>query len=234
MVAVPIPLPPPPVTRPGWDPTQVDPYGGPTVGQVWSKMKEAAGVGVDAKAEPRAQARDTDCSQTSNQNQCNQCKLAQGVLTPANYTIPAKQYDDFDYQLRIANMHAAPEFFDYTYGGTKIDRARAKLLGGKNEITVTEWLYGTIRFDGFWRPSCKAVEAKANYQQFLTAEGRPQPWLRRPTVFESWFKQAAAQLAQISALGPPAKLEWHFLQLSCYRAAQGIFGPYRTVCRYTP
>ncbi|MBN6152790.1 hypothetical protein JR065_20885 [Xanthomonas sp. AmX2] len=115
-----------------------------------------------------------------------------------------------------------------------MDRARLKLLGGMNEITVTEWLHGDIRFDGFWRPSCTAVEAKANYQQFLTAEGRPQPWLRKPTIFEKWLMQASAQSVHINGLGSPAKLEWHFLQRPCYRAAQGIFGPYRSVCRYTP
>ncbi|MGV1110370.1 Tox-REase-5 domain-containing protein [Xanthomonas translucens] len=237
MVAVPVPIPPPPVVRPAWDPTQADPYGGPTVGQVWNKVKEAAGVNTDSKAEPRVRAQDTDCSHTINQNECNQCKLAQGMPTPANYTIPAKQYGDFDYQLRIANMRAAPEHFDYTYGGTNLDRARAKLLGGKNEITVIEWLHGPIRFDGFWRPSCTAVEAKAHYKQFIDAEtGELQPWagFKAPTIFDSWKKQVKNQKDYIDNLGSPAKLEWHFLESVSFRAARTLFGPLGSVCRHTP
>ncbi len=51
MVAVPVPIPPPPITRPGgWDPSQTDPLGGPTVGQVWNKLKDALGVKPDTKS----------------------------------------------------------------------------------------------------------------------------------------------------------------------------------------
>lgn len=55
---------------------------------------------------------------------------------PVNYTIGLKQYENFDYQLQIANMSAAPERFGYTYGGSTLDRTRLRVLGGKNQITI--------------------------------------------------------------------------------------------------
>ncbi|KAB7765648.1 Tox-REase-5 domain-containing protein [Xanthomonas maliensis] len=236
MVAVPLPLPPPPITRPGgWDPSRPDPLGGPTIGQVWDRLKEALGVRPDSQVEPRVEPREADCAQTLNQNQCNSCKLAQGVQMPATYTIPLRQYRDFDYQLRIANLRAGPERFRYTYGGSDFDRARLRLLGGKNTITLDEWQHGPLRFDGFWRPSCTAVEAKAHYKQFLTRTGDLQPWvqLHPPTVFDAWLRQVATQQAHIDQLGSPAKLEWHFLEAQCFTAARNLFGPYGRVCRLT-
>ncbi len=55
-------------------------------------------------------------------------------MTPANYTININQYDNFDYQLQIANMSAAPERFVYTYGGSTLDRTRLRVLGGKIKL----------------------------------------------------------------------------------------------------
>ncbi len=238
MVAVPIPLPLPPPVNPGaWDPDRPNPYTGPSVEELWRRMKEGVGSQEGIKVEPDVKAKEADCSQTSNQNECNQCKLAQGMMVPANYSIPHKQYEDFDYQLRIANMKAAPERYDYTYGGATIDRTRLKLLGGKNEITVTEWMHADpkpIRFDGFWRSLCTAVEAKGNYAQFFDKKGRPHAWLKSPNVSDSWVIQASKQNARITLLGSPAKLEWHFMQAICYQAAKRSFGPNTNLCRYTP
>lgn len=239
MPAIPLPLPPPPMTLPGgWDPAGEMPdtgSGGPTVGQVWQTLKDA--VGVDAKAEPQIQARDTDCSQTSNKNQCNACKLGRGHIIPANYTIPHRQYRDFDYQLRIANQYAAPEQFDYTYGGSTLDRARLKVTGGKNEITVSEWMHGGIRFDGFWRDVCTAMEAKAHYKQFFNDRGELHDWARfksGPTILVSWRSQASAHSSHVAMLGAPAKIEWHFLEAESYQAAIKFFGPLASICRLSP
>ncbi|MGY5942133.1 Tox-REase-5 domain-containing protein [Stenotrophomonas forensis] len=250
MGALPLPLPLPPVTTPGgWDPTQDVPghapggppgniADGPTLGQVWHSIKEAAGTSVDSRTEPRVESSDTDCSQTRNQNDCNACKLAQGFLVPANYTIPLKQYRDFDYQLRIANHLAGPEVFTYTYGGTGLDRARLRLTGrkGKNEITVTEWNHGGIRFDGFWRSRCTVVEAKGHYKQFFDEEGKLHRWASssRPTVLESWARQLNSQRRHIQSLGKPAKLEWHFLEAECFSAAQKSFRAFSSHLRHTP
>ncbi|UII65675.1 restriction endonuclease fold toxin 5 domain-containing protein [Xanthomonas translucens] len=234
MVAVPVPIPPPPVVRPAWDPTQADPYGGPTVGQIWNKVKEAAGVNADSKAEPRVQAQDTDCSQTSNQNECNQCKLAQGIMLPVNYTIKLNQYSNFDYQLQIANMAAAPERFDYTYGGSTMDRTRLRLLGGKNQITIAEWNYSGVGFDGFWRGQCMAVEAKAEYAQFFDDDGRGRWRFVEQKVVLGWIEQKQRQKQKILNAGSPAKLQWHFKHESCYLAARRAFRLDQFICRYTP
>ncbi|MGX8285224.1 Tox-REase-5 domain-containing protein [Xanthomonas oryzae] len=235
MVAVPVPIPPPPITRPGgWDPSQTDPLGGPTIGQVWSKLKDALGVKPDTKAEPRVEAREADCSQTSNQNQCNSCKLAQGVMVAANYTINLKQYDNFDYQLQIANMSAAPERFGYTYGGSTLDRTRLRVLGGKNQITISEWNYSGVGFDGFWRSSCTAVEAKAEYQQFFTEDAQPRWPFVRLKIVKGWVDQKNRQHSKVLAAGSPAKLEWHFKYRTCYLAAIRAFLADSTICRYTP
>ncbi|MCU1090041.1 hypothetical protein JAK58_00765 [Stenotrophomonas maltophilia] len=252
MGAVPFPIPPPPVTSPGaWDPVRDAPVpfpdqmpgntaGGPTLGQIWQKIKEAAGVETGVKTEPRVQTSETDCSQTSNQNDCNACKLAQGYLVPANYTIPLTQYRDYDYQLRIANRLAGPESFDYTYGGTTLDRARLKLAGRKsrNRITVTEWNHGGIRFDGFWRAQCTVVETKGHYKQFFEDDGELRFWAQldrtRPTILESWLRQFHRQRAHVLALGRPAKLEWHFLEIECFDIAVRLFKDDSFCCRHSP
>ncbi|OLG30624.1 Tox-REase-5 domain-containing protein [Xanthomonas oryzae] len=235
MVAVPVPIPPPPITRPGgWDPSQTDPLGGPTVGQVWNKLKDALGVKPDTKAEPRVEAREADCSQTSNQNQCNSCKLAQGVMMPVNYTIGLKQYENFDYQLQIANMSAAPERFGYTYGGSTLDRTRLRVLGGKNQITISEWNYSGVGFDGFWRSNCTAVEAKAEYQQFFDEIGRPKWPFVREKVVRGWALQKDRQKNVIINARDPAKLQWHFKYYSCWLAANQAFGADKIICHHTP
>ncbi|HEL4259551.1 hypothetical protein JY409_15825 [Stenotrophomonas maltophilia] len=252
MGAVPFPIPPPPVTSPGaWDPVRDAPVpfpdqmpgttaGGPTLGQIWQKIKEATGVETGVKTEPRVQTSETDCSQTSNQNDCNACKLAQGYLVPANYTIPLTQYRDYDYQLRIANRLAGPESFDYTYGGTALDRSRAAILREKNQITITEWQCAGVRFDGFWRRTCTAVEAKGHYSQFFDEKGTLRLWAalksgkRRENIEESWIRQLSTQHGVISGFGRPSKLEWHFLERVCYMAALRLFGPLASVCRYSP
>ncbi|AKO20676.1 hypothetical protein DXO170_02160 [Xanthomonas oryzae pv. oryzae] len=236
MVAVPLPIPPPPITRPGgWDPSQTDPLGGPTIGQVWSKLKDALGVKPDTKAEPRVEAREADCSQTSNQNQCNSCKLTRGWIVPANYTIPYTQYPSFDYQIRIANMRAAPEHFDFTYGGTQTDRIRAKLLRSKEEsITVSEWLFEGIRFDGFWRSACTVIEAKADYDFMFTSDGQIKSWVKKPTMLVKWVNQMTSQKLRIDSAGSPAKLEWHFMTETCFAAARVAFGYNASLCRLTP
>ncbi|MGA6148678.1 Tox-REase-5 domain-containing protein [Stenotrophomonas sp. NPDC077461] len=233
---LPLPLPPPPPAHPGgWDPTREVPTG-PSIGQVWADIQRAVGIGTDTVVEPSVQARDTDCAQTSNQNACTTCKLAQGYLTPANYTIPYRQFRDFDYQRRIANLYAAPEHFDYTYGGTALDRMLARVPKSMTEITITEWRHGAIRFDGFWRSRCTVVEAKGHYQQFFESDGELQGWarFRSPNVVESWMRQLSAQSLHVHRQGAPAKLEWHFLQRLCYEAASKAFGPLSSACRYSP
>lgn len=250
MGAIPFPIPPPPVTRPGgWHATRDAPGpapgdmpgdapGGPTLGQVWKRIKDAAGAKPDARPEPRVETRDTDCSQTSDQNNCNACKLAQGFMVPANYTIPLPQYRNYDYQLRIANRGAAPEQFQYTYGGTTLDRGRLKLFGGKNQITITEWSHGGIRFDGFWRGSCTAIETKGHYKQFFDENGDLHFWAsldkKSLNILERWEKQFRTHHAHITGLGPPAKLEWHFLEHECYAIARKLFRKLSSACRYTP
>jgi hypothetical protein len=185
------------------------------------------------------EARETDCSQTSNQNDCNACKLTQGSVVVQPYTIPNSQHRSYEYQLRIANHLAGPEQFSIIAGGTLTDRALAKLQSEKYTIYVSEWMHGGIRFDGFWRGRCTVVEAKAYYKQFFNDDGELQFWAtfkkkNTPTILESWKKQFDSQHAHITSLGKPAALEWHFLEIECYTIACQLFEDQSTFCRYTP
>ena len=185
---IPLPVPAPPIPLPGgWDPGDEMPDDrprGPSAGQIWEKIKDALGVGADSKVEPQAQTRDTDCSQTSNKNQCNACML------------------------------------------------------GEERETISERMRGFIRFDGFWRDVCTAVEAKAHYKQFFNEDNELHFWARakkgQRNILDSWQVQASAQSTHIARLGAPAKIEWHFLEAESYAAAINTFGPLSAICRFTP
>ena len=129
--------------------------------------------------------------------------------------------------------------FTYMHGGTGLDRARLRLTGGrgKNEITVTEWNHGGIRFDGFWRSQCTVVEAKGHYKQFFDEEGELKFWAKlgsRQNIQQSWLKQFTSQNDLVTRLGRPAKLEWHFLERECFEAAVQLFRSDASICRYSP
>lgn len=245
MSALPFPIPPPPVIPPGsWDPTREAPgrlpgespgraSDGPTLGEVWKRIKESVGVKPEAKVEPRVEAQPADCSQARNQNECNACKLTQGSLVVQPYTIPNSQHRSYAYQLRIANHLAGPEQFAIVAGGTVTERALAKLQREKYTIYVSEWMHGGIRFDGFWRGPCTAVEAKAYYRQFFNSDGELQFWAafdpKTETIEESWIRQFNSHHAHVTTLGPPARLEWHFLESGAAHGQCRLAGHHRSV-----
>lgn len=93
------------------DGNPVDPYGGPTTGDVADGIRDVVGgiqrrvrgeAKPDARAEPTAKAREVDCSQMPDETACNECLLN----WPAPYWAlchPA-QSD----QLRVPAVHRQP------------------------------------------------------------------------------------------------------------------------------
>ena len=75
----------------------------------------------------------------------------------------------------------------------------------------TEWAYASMDFDGFKSAECHLLEAKANYDQFMTTDihgaAIPKRWF---TYFrDNMIPQARAQ-SRIAAASPPARLTWYF------------------------
>jgi hypothetical protein len=68
-----------------------------------------------------------------------------------------------------------------------------------------------IEFDGFRAPECRLQEAKARYDQFFDRQsGEPKRFFRIFGV-PRIFNQARIQ-SEITAINPPARLTWYFMQ----------------------
>ncbi len=193
------------------------------------------------KDRPATQTRDADCSETPEASECNQCKLADGILSqpPTPRYITRTNRINYDYQLQIANMHAGPERFGYVRRGdptnaiVNIDLSVVKDFFGKGgEYVTLEWLFAGIAFDGFWRSRCTVVEAKANFGHFFDEDGE----FRKPfagAVIGQWRKTYVNQSTAIEAARPQGKLEWHFMDSSAYRAGVESGIP-ASAAKYTP
>lgn len=73
-----------------------------------------------------------------------------------------------------------------------------------------EWSFLGIDFDGFRSSDCALLEAKARYDQFFDASGKPKWFFGRfgsIRLIEQARKQSRATLASA-----PANLHWHFMQ----------------------
>ncbi|KAG1545045.1 hypothetical protein G6F50_013796 [Rhizopus delemar] len=80
------------------DGNPVEPYGGPTTGDVADGIRDVVGdiqqrvrgkAKPDARAEPTAKAREVDCSQMPGETACNECLLKEGFIVPAVHRQPA-------------------------------------------------------------------------------------------------------------------------------------------------
>ncbi|HEL4110069.1 TPA: hypothetical protein UM343_000151 [Stenotrophomonas maltophilia] len=226
------------------------PIGGRAIGEVirrsasLERLRRAIGV------IPMEQAKEGDCTNESSSTECNQCKLDQGVLVPAvpRRAVRKENKVNWDYQLQIANMNAGPEQFGYCDKNTGLPvtsfdtsiagRAWAALKGGPQpnaeQLNLTEWLYGGVYFDGFWRSQCTVVDAKGRYSQFLSKDdGRPKLGFPSRFIFPGMIADAFRQVAVISTASPQGKLQWHFMQVEVYGwAATNIPPP--VICVHTP
>lgn len=211
------------------------------LGKAAAAAAAAIGANEVVKDRPDTKTREADCSEASDDGNCGLCLLINGRLgqpsTPRY--IVKKNRINYDYQLQIANMHAAPERFGYVRRGdnsnttVNIDLSVLKdFFGTGGEYTTLEWILGGTAFDGFWRDRCTVVETKANYEKFFNDDGSYRREFMRPEI-EAWAEQYWAQAAAIAHARPQGKLEWHFMQAICYEAGIRVGIPLRDA-RLTP
>lgn len=201
------------------------------------------GIGAVANegAKVLSQSKTSECAETGNQTQCNQCRLKEGFIGYQPRYVTRSNRINYDYQLYIANLHAGPERFTYVnYGDNSntpinIDWSLTKEAFGKGgKYTTTEWCYGGVWFDGFWRSRCTVLEAKANYEDAWDDDGAVvKPWIAQKEVSNWVTKAYPKQQAAIATASPQGRLEWHFMQLVPYRKAISAGLP-ETVARLTP
>ena len=226
------------------------PVGGRAIGEIirrsvsLERLRRAVGV------IPKEGVREGDCTKEGSATECNQCKLDQGVLLPAvpRRAIRRENFINWEYQLQIANMNAAPEVFGYCDKNTGLPvtsfdrslagRTWAALKGepqpNAGQLNLTEWLYGGVYFDGFWRSQCTLVDAKGRYAQFLSSDdGEPKRGFPQQFLFPGMIAEATRQITAISTALPQAKLQWHFMQSEVYGWAVSSI-PQPIVCVHTP
>nr|WP_257643993.1 restriction endonuclease fold toxin 5 domain-containing protein [Luteimonas salinisoli] len=189
----------------------------------------------------RAEAREADCSEVGDDTECNQCKLQEGALLPAvpRRAIRRENRINWEYQLYIANLHAAPERFSYCDKDTGMPMADFDFSIAKQvwnaatgkpqpvpaQLNVTEWLYNGVWFDGFWRDKCTVVDAKGRYAQFLDDQGLPHAGFPAWGVFPDMINEARNQISAVAPARPQASIEWHFLQHEVYEWAKDAIPP---------
>ena len=100
------------------DGNPVDPYGGPTTGDVVDGIREVVDgihqrvrgeAKSEARTEPRSKAREVDCSEMPDETACNECLLKQGHIAPPTTPryVAQRNLINYEYQLYIANLRSA-------------------------------------------------------------------------------------------------------------------------------
>ena len=235
------------------DGNPVEPYGGPTTGDVADGIRDVVGdiqqrvrgkAKPDARAEPTAKAREVDCSQMPDETACNECLLKEGFIGPprTGRYVTRRNLINYEYQLYIANLRSAPLRFGFMVAD-KADPARTffsvdtlfDYLHRKGfSRTVQEWHFNACEFDGFWLKDCTVVEAKGRYEHFLDEEEQPKYRFVVPSVFQPWREQMIRQRAAIAIAEPQGRLVWCFMQRRAMAAAIEFARLDPLICRYEP
>ncbi|WP_313274997.1 Tox-REase-5 domain-containing protein [Stenotrophomonas sp.] len=203
----------------------------PAVGKVLELLGKAAaaaaaamGIKETVKDRPGTRAREADCSEVSDDADCDQCLLINGRIgpPPTPRYIAKSNRINYDYQLYVANLHAGPERFGYVRAGdnsnsiVNIELSMLKdFFGTGGKYTTLEWIFGGIAFDGFWRSKCTVIETKANYGHVFNDDGTYKKKFMQPEI-DRWVEQFRAQSLAMEPTKPSGKLEWHFMQEICY------------------
>ncbi|WP_411849695.1 Tox-REase-5 domain-containing protein [Stenotrophomonas sp. LGBM10] len=209
----------------------------PAVGKVLELLGKAAAAAAAAmgakeavKDRPGTRAREADCSEVSDDADCDQCLLINGRIgpPPTPRYIAKSNRINYDYQLYVANLYAGPERFGYVRAGdnsnsiVNIELSMLKdFFGTGGKYTTLEWMFGGIAFDGFWRSKCTVVESKANYAHVFDENGNYKKEFMRFEI-EGWRDVFARQAAVVEQAKPYGRLEWHFMQHVCYEVALGL------------
>ncbi|MDI9273764.1 Tox-REase-5 domain-containing protein [Stenotrophomonas sp. PFBMAA-4] len=235
------------------DGNPVDPYGGPTTGDVADGIRDVVGgiqrrvrgeAKPDARAEPTAKAREVDCSQMPDETACNECLLKEGFIGPpiTPRFVTQDNLINYEYQLYIANLRSAPLRFGFMVADKadpdrrlfSVDTLFDYLERDGFSRTVQEWHFNACEFDGFWLKDCTVVEAKGRYEQFLDEKGRPKYNFVEDGVFVPFRDEMMRQRAAIAIAGPQAKLLWCFMQARTMQAAIALGRVDPVICRYEP
>lgn len=191
---------------------------------------------------PDARTEEADCADTPDATECNQCKLGSGRIgqPPTARYITSKNRINYDYQLQIANMHAAPERFGYVLRGdnsneiVNIELGKIReFFGSGGKFVTLEWMFGGIAFDGFWRSRCTVVEAKGNFGHFFDEFGEGKHGFV-DFIVDEWAANYKKQRAVVLPAMPQGKLEWHFMHANAYSAATLEAGIPASDARLTP
>lgn len=231
------------------DGNPIDPYGGPTTGDVVEGIRGAIGRAQEqvrgqsqagVRAEPQVRAREVDCSEMADETACNECALKQGVIDKprSGRYITQRNLVNYEYQLYIANMRSAPLRFGFMVADQadpdreffSVDTLFDHLHRGGLSRTIQEWHFNGCEFDGFWPDDCQVVEAKGNYEHFLDENDRPKYRFARFAVFEPWLKQMTNQRAAIEVAEPEGSLRWYFMQRRTLMAGITIAGLDPSLC----
>ncbi|HEL4110950.1 TPA: hypothetical protein UM343_001075 [Stenotrophomonas maltophilia] len=235
------------------DGNPVEPYGGPTTGDVVDGIRDAV-YGIqqrvrgeakpDARAEPTAKAREVDCSQMPDETACNECLLKEGFIGPplTPRYVTQSNLINYEYQLYIANLRSAPLRFGFMVADKadpdrrlfSVDTLFDYLERDGFSRTVQEWHFNACEFDGFWLKDCTVVEAKGRYEHFLDSDNGPKYHFVEKGIFSPWNAQMTRQKAAISIAGHQAQLSWFFMQVRTMAAATRFAGLDPLICKYEP
>lgn len=235
------------------DGNPVDPYGGPTTGDVVDGIRDAV-YGIqqrvrgearpDARAEPTAKAREVDCSQMPDETACNECLLKEGFIGPplTPRYVTQSNLINYEYQLYIANLRSAPLSFGFMVADMadpdrrlfSVDTLFDYLERDGFSRTVQEWHFNVCEFDGFWLKDCTVVEAKGRYEHFFDERGLPRYEFVEHGVLRPWGLQMNRQRSAIGVAGRQAKLLWCFMQPRTMAAAIAAEYVDPMLCRHIP
>lgn len=220
----------------------------PAVGKVLELLGKAAaaaaaamGIKETVKDRPGTRAREADCSEVSDDADCDQCLLINGRIgpPPTPRYIAKSNRINYDYQLYVANLHAGPERFGYVRAGdnsnsiVNIELSMLKdFFGTGGKYTTLEWMFGGVAFDGFWRSRCTVVEAKGRFGHFFDENGDGKKRFMDDIPVQ-WVQSFTKQRSVVQVTDPDGRLEWHFMDVSAYQAGKNAGIP-EEVARLTP
>lgn len=220
----------------------------PAVGKVLELLGKAAaaaaaamGIKETVKDRPGTRAREADCSEVSDDADCDQCLLINGRIgpPPTPRYIAKSNRINYDYQLYVANLHAGPERFGYVRAGdnsnsiVNIELSMLKdFFGTGGKYTTLEWMFGGVAFDGFWRSRCTVVEAKGRFGHFFDENGDGKKRFMDDIPVQ-WVQSFTKQRSVVQVTDPDGRLEWHFMDVNAYQAGKNAGIP-EEVARLTP
>ena len=157
---------------------------GATAGAASEAVRKHQKEADEARSTPIAR---TD-AQTKTKEKCKDCPPDKG--TPFLRNTAGWSDDSISYQMRIAQMPAAPAGY------------------------LTEWRFNGVDFDGFDTSQCMLKEAKGKYDQFFDEFRQVRGWWAAGAdkLIEEAYRQGAAAMPR-----PPVQLRWHFMEPLSYR-----------------